>query len=51
LELLAQWLDAEPEVPTGKWFKSFSGMIVCGKGEFVKTFLRPGQTMVGKEIL
>jgi len=21
--LLARWLDAEPEVPEGKWFKSF----------------------------
>ena len=27
--LLAQWLDANPEVPEETWFKKFSGMIVC----------------------
>lgn len=43
LDELAQWLDLEPEVPSGKWFKRCSGMIVCGEGELVKTFLRPGQ--------
>jgi hypothetical protein len=37
--LLADWLDAEPEVPEGKLFERFSGMIVCGEGELVKTFL------------
>ena len=30
LELLAKWLDGEPEVPIGQWYKRFSGMIVCG---------------------
>jgi len=43
LELLATWLDTDPEVPDGPWFKRFSGMIVCGEGELVKTFLLPGQ--------
>jgi hypothetical protein len=27
LGALADWLDKQPEVPTGKWFKRFSGMI------------------------
>jgi len=48
--LLAQWLDANPEVPSGKWFKKFSGMTVCGEGELVKTFLLPGQLATGEEI-
>lgn len=48
---LANWLRAEPEVPDGKWFKKFSGMIVCGEGELIKTFLQPGQVPTGKEIL
>jgi hypothetical protein len=48
---LAAWLDTEPEVPTGKWFKRFGGMIVCGEGEFVKTFLRSGQNAAGEEVL
>jgi hypothetical protein len=43
LEVLARWLDTEPEVPEGEWFKRFSGMTVCGEGEFIKTFLLPGQ--------
>ena len=47
---LAQWLDSEPEVPTGKWFKRLSGMIVCGDGELVKTFLCLGQLPSGQEL-
>jgi hypothetical protein len=50
LELLAGWLDAEPEVPEGEWFKRFSGMTVCGKGEFIKTFLLPGQRPKGEQV-
>jgi hypothetical protein len=45
----ADWLDTEPDVPAGKWFKRFPGMIVCGEGELVKTFLRPGQVAIGNE--
>ena len=48
--LLARWLDTEPEAPEGKWFKRLPGMTVCGEGEFVKTFLLPGQIPVGEEI-
>lgn len=48
--LLARWLDTEPEVPEGKWFKQFSGLTVCGEGELIKTFLRPGQVATGEEM-
>ena len=48
--LLAQWLDANPEVPGGQGFKKFSGLTVCGEGELVKTFLIPGQLATGEEI-
>lgn len=48
--LLARWLDTEPEVPKGKWFKRFPGFLLCGDGEFVKTFLLPGQVPDGQEI-
>jgi hypothetical protein len=51
LGLLAQWLDSDPEVPEGKWFKRFPEMIVCGEGELVKTFLRSGQLPIGEEIV
>jgi hypothetical protein len=51
LELLARWLDAEPEVPEGTWYKSFSEMTVCGDGELIKTFLLPGQAPHGKRVV
>ena len=46
----ADWLVTEPEVPEGRWFKQFRKMIVCGEGEMVKTFLRPGQVPAGQEV-
>ncbi|MGH7982783.1 MAG: hypothetical protein ACREFF_06510 [Candidatus Udaeobacter sp.] len=46
----ADWLVTEPDVPEGRWFKRFSEMIVCGEGELVKTFLRPGQAHAGEEV-
>jgi hypothetical protein len=48
--LLARWLDTEPEVPPGKWFKRFPGFTLCGDGEFPKTFLLPGQAPDGQEL-
>ncbi len=50
LELLAKWLDGEPEVPEGQWYKRFSGMTVCGEGELVKTFLITGQAPKGQQV-
>ena len=50
LGLFADWLDTQPEVPEGKWFKKFHGLTVCGEGELIKTFLQPGQVAAGKEI-
>ena len=50
LGLLARWMNAEPEVPIGPWFKRFPGMIACGEGELVKTFLRLGQIPTGEEV-
>jgi len=47
LELLARWLDTEPEVPEGAWYKRFSGLTVCGEGDLVKTFVLPGQSPKG----
>ena len=50
LQLLSEWLTGEPEVPVGKWFKRFPGMVACGEGEYLKTFLRIGQAPDGEEI-
>jgi len=38
LEFLAAWLDTNPEVQEGDWFKRFKTMTVCGKGPLVKNF-------------
>jgi hypothetical protein len=50
LEAFAAWLDKEPEVPEGEWFHRMQHLIVCGKGELVLTFLKPGQVAVGEEV-
>jgi hypothetical protein len=50
LESLAAWLDTNPEVPEGDWFKRFKTMTVCGKGPLVKTFLTPSQAPFGEEL-
>ncbi|MGD0223663.1 MAG: hypothetical protein ABSF71_15125 [Terriglobia bacterium] len=51
LELLARWLDTEPEVPEGPWYRRFPGMTVCGDGELIKTFLPPGQIPQGRRVI
>lgn len=48
--LFGDWCDTMPEVPAGPWFKRFPGMIACGDGELVKTFLLPGQAPHGEEV-
>jgi hypothetical protein len=50
LQLRARWLDSEPEVPSGEWYKRFPGMIVCGEGDLIKTFLLPGQNPKGSAL-
>ncbi len=50
LGLLAEWLDGQPDVPDGKWYKRFPGLTVCGECELVKTFLIAGQTVEGEEV-
>lgn len=50
LEILADWLDTEPEVPDGLWYKKLPKMTVCGEGPLVKTFLRPGQAAKGQKL-
>ena len=50
LGLLADWLATQPEVPEGRWFKRFPGLIVCGEGELIKTFLQADQAALGEEV-
>ena len=50
LGLFADWLDTQPDVPEGRWYKRFPGMTVCGEGELVKTFLTAGQLAEEEEV-
>ena len=50
LGVLTQWLDADPEVPEGRWFKRFGDFTLCGEGELAKTFLVRGQLPDGEEV-
>lgn len=50
LGLMAAWMDDEPNVPTGAWFKRFDTFILCGEGELVKTVLTAKQTAIGEEV-
>jgi hypothetical protein len=47
---LADWLQTNPEVPGGKWFKDFSSFQICGEGELIKTFLPKGRLPEGQEV-
>ena len=47
---LKQWLESEPDVPAGKWFKRFRKFTLAGEGELPKTFLPPGMAAKGEEV-
>lgn len=49
LYLLSKWLESEPEVPNGPWFKRFPEMSVCGEAELVKTS-KPSLNLFRQEI-
>ena len=49
IESLAAWLDTDPKVPDGPWFKRFAAMTVFGDGALIKTFLTPVQIPFGQE--
>ncbi|HEY4248586.1 MAG TPA: hypothetical protein VGM64_17325 [Lacunisphaera sp.] len=50
LKSLAAWLDTNPEVPDGDWYKRFPTMTVCGRSTLVRTFLTPNQAPHGQEL-
>ena len=50
LETLARWLDEEPEVPEGAWYKRLGGITACAEGDLIKTFLLPGQSPRGRRL-
>ena len=47
---LKDWLDTDPDVPLGAWYKKFPKFILVGEGELPKTFLTSGMVPHGKEV-
>jgi hypothetical protein len=47
---LKHWLESDPNVPNGKWYKRFKNGILAGNGEMPSTFLSPGMAVEGQEV-
>lgn len=50
LNQLRLWIESQPEVPEGEWYKDFGSFKICGEGRFPKTFLMKGQAAKGKAL-
>jgi len=50
LNKLRLWIEEQPEVPQGTWFKDFGTFKICGMGSLPKTFLLAGQPAMGKAL-
>lgn len=50
LNQLRLWIDSQPEVPEGDWFKDFGSFKICGHGSYPKTFLLRGQHAKGEAL-
>jgi len=49
-DALQDWLNSNPEVPAGAWYKRFPKFFLAGEGEVPKTFLTPDMVPHGTEI-
>jgi hypothetical protein len=47
---LKHWLESDPDVPDGKWYKRFKTGTLAGNGDRVSTFLAPGMAIEGDEV-
>jgi hypothetical protein len=50
LNQLRLWVESDPEVPEGEWYKDFGSFKMSGEGPYPKTFLLPGQTARGTRL-
>ena len=50
LNQLRIWIESEPEVPEGDWYKDFGSFKICGRGSHPKTFLFAGQAAKGSAL-
>src|SRR5260370_36755818 len=47
LNHLRLWIDSNPEVPEGDWYKDFGSFTICGNGSLPQTSLRRGAAAQG----
>ena len=50
LNQLRLWIESNPEVPEGDWYRDFDSFKICGHGAYPKTFLLRGQTAKGQRL-
>jgi hypothetical protein len=50
LNQLRLWMETQPEVPEGLWYKDFGSFKLCGEGKYPKTFLLSGQIAKGEKL-
>ena len=50
LNELRLWVESNPEVPEGKWYKDFGSFKICGDGPYPKTFLLADQVAQGTKV-
>ena len=50
LNQLRLWIDSQPEVPEGDWYRDFGSFKICGKGSFPKTLLLRGRAATGQAL-
>jgi hypothetical protein len=50
LNQLRLWMESQPEVPEGDWYKDFGSFKICGRGRYPKTFLSRRQVARGTSL-
>lgn len=50
LNQILRWIEGNPTVPEGDWFKRFPEVTVCGRSALVWTLLTARQTPIGEEV-
>lgn len=50
LNQLRLWINSQPDVPEGDWYKDFGSFKLCGHGAYPKTFLSRGQAAKGESL-
>ncbi len=50
LNALRLWIESNPQVPEGPWYKDFGSFKLCGEGAYPKTFLLRRQVAHGTKL-